>query len=85
MQVQDIQQALREEPFSPFYLRLDDGRAIRVAHREAVALTPKGRSIVVMQQDGSTDRIDILHIVSIDSRSGGTGRSATNGKRRKSA
>lgn len=79
MQTKDIESFVKREPFKPFRLNLDDGRVIAVKHREAIAYFPGGRTVVVMQPDGFTDHIDLLHVVSIDYRPVG------NGKRKKSA
>ena len=53
-----------ENGFSPFALRLSDGRRLVVPHRDFIALSPK--VVVVIGEDQLALSISPLHIVSID-------------------
>ena len=64
MDIGGVREALHRVPFQPFELRLADGRAVRIAHPDFVALG--ARRIVVVGEDDSTSIIEPLLIVSID-------------------
>jgi hypothetical protein len=53
-----------ENGFTPFALRLSDGRRLAVPHRDFIALSPK--VVVVIGEDQLAITISPLHIVSID-------------------
>ena len=53
-----------ENGFTPFAIRLTDGRCFEVPHRDFIALTTK--VVVVMDKDELPVSINPLHIVSID-------------------
>jgi hypothetical protein len=64
MDIAGIREALHKQPFSPFSLRLADGRNLSVGHPDFVALHP--RRIIVVNDDASWSVIEPLLIVSID-------------------
>jgi hypothetical protein len=64
MDIAGVREALHRQPFEPFELRLADGRAIPVRHRDFVALGT--RRIVVVSEDDQTLIIEPLLIVSLD-------------------
>lgn len=66
MEINAFREALRKLPFRPFTIRLVDGRAFPVVHRDFVAVT--GRSVVVASpdQDETYSLIDSILIVSLD-------------------
>ncbi len=41
MHVDTIRQAIRRQPFVPFFLRMNDGRVFHVPHPEYVAASPR--------------------------------------------
>jgi len=53
-----------ENGFSPFALRLSDGRRLVVPRRDFIALSPK--VVVVIGEDQLAVTISPLHIVSVD-------------------
>jgi hypothetical protein len=53
-----------ENGFSPFAIRLTDGRTFAVPHRDFILVSPK--VIVVVDQDQLAVTINPLHMVSID-------------------
>lgn len=64
MDLNTIRHALRREPFQPFTLRLADGRSLRVAHPEFVAILP--RVVIVGAEDNSWKAVEPILIVSLD-------------------
>jgi len=64
MDLAGIREALRQQPFEPFAMRLADGRALDVRHPEAVAVGK--RRIVVVHPDDAWSVIEPLMVVSID-------------------
>jgi hypothetical protein len=60
-----VREVLHRQPFEPFVIRLADGRALPVPHRDFVALTP--RRVIVGAQDDSWSIVEPLMIVSLDS------------------
>lgn len=66
MQIKELQSVYRAQPFQPFVLHLADGRAVRVAHPEFVALSPTGRNAVVYTKDGAFEIIDVMLVTSIE-------------------
>ena len=64
MDIGGIREALHKEPFEPFAIRLADGRALSVRHRDFVALHP--RRIIVINEDASWSVVEPLLIVSLD-------------------
>jgi hypothetical protein len=65
MDIAGVREALHNQPFEPFLIRLADGRSLPVPHRDFVALTP--RRVIVGAQDDSWSSIEPLLIVSLDS------------------
>lgn len=81
MDLNGLREALRQQPFEPFAIRLADGRSLAVHHPEFVAVG-KRRAVVIGDED-SWSWIELLLIVSIDSLP--TPKKSRNGKgRRKS-
>lgn len=64
MDLQGIREALNRVPFTPFAIRLADGRSLGVEHPEFVAVG-KRRAIVIAADD-SWSVIEPLLIVSLD-------------------
>ncbi len=61
--VEQIRKRL-EHGFSPFVLRLVNGRRLVVPHRDFIAVAPK--VVVVIGQDELAVTINPIHIVSVD-------------------
>ena len=53
-----------ENGFTPFALRLTDGRRYEVPHRDFIAMSQ--RTVVIIDRDGWSVSINPLHIVSVD-------------------
>lgn len=66
MSIKEFRDTYDAQPFVPFSLRLADGRAIMVHHREFAAISPTGRTVVVYQPDGSYNLIDLLLVTDLE-------------------
>jgi len=53
-----------ENGFTPFALRLTDGRKYEIPHRDFIAMSE--RTVLVIDRDGWGVTINPLHIVSVD-------------------
>ena len=65
MTADELRKAYRAQPFRPFMLRVADGREYEVRHPELMAISPRGRTVVVVAPDETADLIDTLMINSI--------------------
>lgn len=65
MHVDLVREALNRQPFQPFVLRLADGRALLIPHRDFVAVSPR-LVVVVSSVDESVTWLEPLLIVSIE-------------------
>ena len=64
LNLRTIRDRLHQAPFKPFHIRLSDGRRIVVKHQDFVALG--GSVVVVTDPHDNVQRLDALHIVSLD-------------------
>ena len=60
MTTEQFRATLHQNPFRPFTIRMADGRAFDVAHRDFVALSKSGRTVVVFQEEESYSVLDLL-------------------------
>jgi hypothetical protein len=65
MDIAGVREMLHRQPFEPFLIRLADGRALPVSHRDFVVLTL--RRVFVGAEDDSWSLIEPLIVVSLDS------------------
>jgi hypothetical protein len=77
MDITGIREALHAQPFSPFTIRLADGRALHVPHPDFVALTP--RRVIVGALDDTWSVVEPLLIVSLEHAAGAPGGDAGSG------
>jgi len=70
MTMEQIRQLYNAVPFKPFVIHLADGRQIPVKHREFMALSPSGRTIVVYQANDAANIIDLLLVTDLEVRNG---------------
>lgn len=70
MTIEQVKQLYDAAPFKPFVIHLADGRRIPVKHREFMATSPSGRTIVVYEQDDSFNIIDLLLVTSLEVKNG---------------
>jgi hypothetical protein len=60
MTTDQFRATLHQQPFRPFTIRMADGRAFEVAHRDFVAMSPSGRTVIVYESDESYSVLDLL-------------------------
>ncbi len=65
MHIDFVREALLKQPFRPFTLRLADGRALSVRHREFVAVSNR-QVVVIDPDDRGTSVLEPLLIISIE-------------------
>ncbi len=65
MTVEELRKAYHTQPFRPFKLRVADGCEYEVRHPELMAISPRGRTVIVVAPDDTADIIDTLMITSI--------------------
>jgi hypothetical protein len=70
MTIEQVKQLYNSAPLKPFIIHLADGRRIPVKHREFMATSPSGRTIVVYEQDDSFNIIDLLLVTSLEVKNG---------------
>lgn len=75
-----IRERLNRDPFEPFVIRSNRGRAIRVA-RSDMAVLMKTEIFVAAPNSDRWAQLPYLHIAGLESRT--NGHSGSNGKRRK--
>ena len=68
MTVEQLRQMYQRQPFQPFVIHLADGRQIPVVHREFIASSPSGRTVIVYQPDDSFNIIDLLLVTDLEVR-----------------
>jgi hypothetical protein len=66
MTIDRLRQLYYDQPFRPFVIHLADGRGVEVVHREFMAFSPSGRTIVVHQPDDSMNIIDLLLVTDLE-------------------
>ncbi len=60
MTTQEFRNVFEAQPFQPFTICLADGRQIPIQHQEFAMLSPKGRTVIVYQEDGSFQVLDLM-------------------------
>jgi hypothetical protein len=66
MTIEQLRVVLQATPFRPFTLHLTDGRHLHVPHREFLAHSPSGRTIIVYHDDDSFSVIDLLLVTELE-------------------
>jgi hypothetical protein len=64
LSLKTIRERLHQAPFTPFHLRLSDGNKVLIRHPDFVAIG--GSVVAVTDEEDNFQRIDALHIVSLD-------------------
>jgi hypothetical protein len=70
MRIAEIRKRYFAAPFRPFDIVLTNGRSVAAEHPEFMALSPKGRSVTVYEEDGALT-IDVPLIVALKERANG--------------
>ncbi|HEX4131415.1 MAG TPA: hypothetical protein VHZ24_15350 [Pirellulales bacterium] len=60
MTADQFRATLHQQPFRAFTIRMADGRAFNVAHRDFVALSPTGRTVIVYEDNANYSVLDLL-------------------------
>ena len=60
MTVEQFRATLQQSPFRPFVIHMADGRRFDVTHRDFVALSKSGRTIIVFEDDEKYSVLDLL-------------------------
>ncbi len=68
MSINELRLAHQARPFRPFWLCLADGREIRVAHPEFLAVSWNGRSLAVTVQREGFEIVDVPLVTGISFR-----------------
>ena len=66
MTTEQFRATLHQSPFHPFTIRMADGRAFDVVHRDFVALSPSGRTVIVFVSEESYSILDLLLMSELD-------------------
>lgn len=66
MTIEQLRNLYNAQPFRPFVIRLADGRAVPVSHREFIMSVPSGRTIIVAQPDDTVNMIDRLLVTDLE-------------------
>ena len=53
-------------PFHPFTIHLADGRSLAVPHRDFVAQSPSGRTIIVYRPDDTYSVVDLYLVTELE-------------------
>ena len=66
MTIERVRELFNAQPFQPFVMHLADGREISVHHREFMAMSPSGRTVVVYQPDDTMNIVDLLLVTDLE-------------------
>ena len=66
MNIEKLKEIHKAQPFQPFRMHIADGGVIDVTHPESLAYSPKGRTVVVVFPDESSQWIDLLLVSRIE-------------------
>jgi hypothetical protein len=66
MTIDQVRRVYEAQPFRSFTLHLADGRALPVVHREFLALSPSGRTLIIYQPDESFNVVDLLLVTDLE-------------------
>jgi hypothetical protein len=70
MTTEQFQATLHQVPFKPFTIRMADGRAFEVSHRDFVSRSPSGRTVIVHHENENYSVLDLLLMSELEIRSG---------------
>ena len=66
MTIEQVRRLYDAQPFRPFTMHLADGRELAVRHREFVALSPSGRTLILYQPDDSFNVVDVFMVTDLE-------------------
>jgi hypothetical protein len=65
MTIEQLKKAHSAQPFKPFDVRLADGRSIEVPHPEFMAMSPTGRTVIIVRPDDDYHVVDLLLVTDL--------------------
>ena len=71
--IAEIRRHLEARPFTPFAVRMTDGREYPVPTLDHIYVTPRGNRVVISDDEGIVVVLPALHISGIVERSNGNG------------
>lgn len=74
MNIEKLKEVHQARPFRQFRLHMADGGTLDVTHPESLAYSPKGRTVIVVFPDESSQWIDLLLVSRIEIGHGRNGR-----------
>ena len=83
MTIDRLKKVHQSHPFRPFVLRISDQAWIRVTHPDSLAYDPRGRTVIFVAPDGSTQYIDLLHVPRLEFGNGARRRDRECGRSRR--
>lgn len=66
MTTDQFQATLHQTPFQPFTIRMADGRAFEVSHRDFVSRSPSGRTVIVHHENENYSVLDLLLVSELE-------------------
>lgn len=66
MQLEQFKNVLHAHPFRPFTIHMGDGRTFLVKHRDFVARSPTGRTVIVHGDDDSFSVLDLMLVTELE-------------------
>jgi hypothetical protein len=57
-----LKKLLNTDPFRPFVLRMPSGKTVDVPHSDFAAISPTGRTLIVLHEDESESVLDVMLI-----------------------
>jgi hypothetical protein len=66
MTVEQLKNVLHAEPFRPFTIHMGDGRSFFVKHRDFIARSPSGRTVIVYGDDDGHSILDMLLVTELE-------------------
>jgi hypothetical protein len=57
-----LKKLLNTDPFRPFVLRMPSGKTVDVTHSDFAAISPMGRTLIVLHEDESESVLDVVLI-----------------------
>jgi len=65
MTIEQLRKHYNSRPFVPFRIFIADGRHLDVKHPEFLAITPGGRTIIVVDSEHTAEAVDLLLVTSL--------------------
>jgi hypothetical protein len=65
MTIEQVRKVQHATPFVPDTVYLADGRSHRIPHRDFLAFSPSGRTVIVSNPDDTFDIIDLLLVTDL--------------------